>query len=194
MEDTVLVKNLQEGDAAAFTLLFERYQKQAIRTASFLTGNQNTAEDVVQEAFTKCYFQISSLKDPTSFKPWFFKILTRLAWKAAEKDKQNTPVCDLFESMENETNGEDSSVYALRKESHLLLMTAVDSLDKKQKAVVVLYYYNVLSVSEIAKIVGCMEGTVKSRLYFARKKLYDKLSQEPYFYEKESELHGSKTI
>lgn len=194
MDDIVLIKRLQQGDAAAFPTLYENYQKQALRTACFLTGNQSTAEDVVQETFIKCYLQIRSLKDPASFRSWFFRILTRQAWSATAKDKKTTPVNDLFESMENETNGEDSSLYTLRKESHILLMDAVNSLDKKQKAVVVLYYYNTMSISEISKIVGCMEGTVKSRLYFARQKLYARLKKETDFIEKESELHESKTF
>lgn len=193
MEDQELVIQLQKGDASAFSLLFERYQKQALRTAYFLSGNQSTAEDIVQEAFIQCFLQIHSLKDPGSFRSWFFKILTRLSWKISAKNSQDTPVDQLFESMENETNGEDAAAFLLRQESHLLLMEAVNGLQKKQRAVVVLYYYNQMTVSEIAKITGCLEGTVKSRLYFARKKLYEKLKADPYFGEKECELHEAKT-
>lgn len=194
MDDSELVVQLQKGDAAAFSLLFERYQKQALRTACFLTGNLSTAEDVVQDAFIKCYMQIHTLKDPESFRPWFFKLLTRLSWKASAKDTKNTPVSQLFESLENETNGEDCSTYVLRQESQLMLFEAVKELQQKQRAVVVLYYYNQMTVSEIAKITGCLEGTVKSRLYFARKKLYEKLKSDPYFGKKECELHGAKTL
>ena len=76
---------------------------------------------------------------------------------------------------------EDSEKTFLEKEERKKLMSAINHLELKQKITVILYYYNEMSVAEIAKATGSLEGTVKSRLFFARKKLYQQLKTDAFF-------------
>ena len=76
---------------------------------------------------------------------------------------------------------EDSEKTFLEKEERQKLMTAINRLELKQRITVILYYYNEMSVAEIAKATGSLEGTVKSRLFFARKKLYQQLKTDALF-------------
>lgn len=165
-----LVLKLQKGDKSSFESLFDLYKAKAVRTAYLITNNRALADDIAQEAFILCYYKIAELKDPTSFKTWFFRILTRLAWKMSAKEKVSVPVENIFEFAETEdTHFVEGEI--IDKEESKCLMEAVEHLEIKKKITVLLYYYNDFSVSEIAQIMGCFEGTVKSRLHAARKNL-----------------------
>ncbi|HWQ79124.1 MAG TPA: RNA polymerase sigma factor [Anaerovoracaceae bacterium] len=168
MNESQWILNIQSGDSDSFRELFELYKSKAVRTAYLITGNQATAEDVAQEAFVKCYFKIGELKDPECFKTWFYRLLIRTAWRYAETEKKNVPVQDVFE--ESKTAGEKSiEQQYLEAETSNILYKQVQKLDQKKRTAVMLFYYSELSTKEIAQVMGCLEGTVKSRLHFARK-------------------------
>jgi len=167
-EDSDLVLRLQNGDFSAFDELFDKYKRKAVGTAYLITGNLFSSEDIVQEAFIICYTKIKSLKNPQLFKPWFFKIVTRLSWKSSNNDKKVTPVEDIFEQSETKA---DNYFDIVKKEEYEELYRSINLLDKKSKTTVILFYFNDFSIKEIAKIMGCLQGTVKSRLFNSRKKL-----------------------
>ena len=181
---TDLVIQIQNGENAAFEKIFEMYKVSAIRTAYLLTNNKTLAEDITQETFVQCYLKINTLKNPAQFKTWFFKILTRIAWKINTKEKEAIPVENIFE-IYNTTDNSSVEDNFINKETSEKIMAAINQLEQKQKTVVLLYYYKEFSISEIANIMGCFEGTVKSRLYCARKNLKKKLNLETEDYIKE---------
>lgn len=154
----------------AFEEIFEIYKNKAIRYAYLITNNKFTSEDIVQETFVKCYLKIKDLKNVEQFKSWLFKILTRTAWDYMKKDKAVLPVEDIFEKAKNENIDKSLHSY-IRNEESKMLRAEIDNLELKQKTVIVLYYFNGFTIKEIAKIMGCFEGTVKSRLHSARKNL-----------------------
>lgn len=170
MNEKELIKKIQSGDMNAFTKIFEIYKDQALKYSYLIIGNKFTSEDIVQEAFIKCYVNAKKLKNVELFKPWFFKILTRTAWKYADREKRTLPIENIFEKADNESINESINIYMKNQESETL-HAEIENLDLKQKTVIVLFYFNGLSIKEIAKIMGCFEGTVKSRLNSARKKL-----------------------
>ena len=170
MDEKELIKKIQSGDMNAFTKIFEIYKDQALKYSYLIIGNKFTSEDIVQETFMKCYVNAKKLKNVELFKPWFFKILTRTAWKYADKEKRTLPIENIFERADNESINESINVYMKNQETETLY-AEIENLDLKQKTVIVLFYFNGLSIKEIAKIIGCFEGTVKSRLNSARKKL-----------------------
>ena len=170
MNETEVVKKIQAGDMNAFEEIFEIYKNQANRYAYLITNNKFTSEDFVQETFVKCYLKIKDLKNVEQFKSWLFKILTRTAWDYMKKDKAVLPVEDIFEKAKNENIDKSLHSY-IRNEESKMLRAEIDNLELKQKTVIVLYYFNGFTIKEIAKIMGCFEGTVKSRLHSARKNL-----------------------
>lgn len=188
MTDEELVIQLKEnkGRKNAFDELYRRYKDLAIRNAYLITGNRSDAEDVVQEAFVTSYFRIGELKNHSGYKAWLMSILIRLSYRTAKRHKREYPdeyAQEIREQKEFENvmqNGfaecgseEWSSPLGqlITREEADRVMTAVNALPAKQRVVIVLYYYDELSVEDIASMAGISAGTVKSRLFTARKKL-----------------------
>lgn len=167
-ETAAWVKRMQEGDDTAFDALFAAYQKQAVRTAALITGEASLAEDVAQEAFVSCLLHIKDLKDPTRFKPWFFRTLARCAWKAME---QKTPTVDWGEALEKAMPSVADTYPSEKEAVYEKLYQALDGLGKKQRTTIILYYFNDLSIREIAEVTSSLEGTVKTRLFAAKRRL-----------------------
>ena len=173
------IKKAKQGHKDSFRYLVEKYQKQALSTAMFLTNHSYTAQDVVQEAFVQCYFHLAELRDPSQFKWWFFRILTRTAWRYKKKDQANVPIAEIFPAKEKEAAAclEAEAVTEEADAQKEILARYINRLEEKHRTVLILYYYNEFSVKEIAQILGCLEGTVKSRLYYSRQKLKNQLLQ-----------------
>ena len=174
MSEAELVEKIQSGDMNALGEIFKIYKNQALKYSYLITNDKFTSEDIVQEAFIKCYCSAKSLKNVEHFKAWFFKILTRIAWKRVGKDKKTLPLDNIFEKVNDESIDKSINMY-IRNQEEEVLHGEIENLDLKQKTAIVLFYFNGLNIKEIAKIMGCFEGTVKSRLYSARKKLKESL-------------------
>lgn len=167
MTDEELVRAFQGGEQTAFDALYERYRDDAYRTACLITGNRADAEDLTQEAFVQCARSIGSLKDGAKFRAWLLRLLTRAAWKYCAKKRRETPVGEFFETGQSES----ALSAVMRADESRRLFRALQTLDEKQKTVIILYYFNELSVEEIARVTGTFAGTVKSRLHTARRNL-----------------------
>lgn len=170
--EEALVRRLQAGDENAFDELFAIYQKKAVRTAALITGDAAMAEDVAQEAFVQCLLHIGELREPSRFRSWFFRTLTRSAWKAMQ---EKLPSADWEKITEAATA---DSYPSEKKAAYEKLYRALDGLGRKQRTTVILYYFNDLSIREIAEATGSLEGTVKTRLFAARRRLKQMLEAE----------------
>lgn len=171
-----LVNQVKLQKAGAFDLLYEKFKDQAYRTAVFLTGNKEDAQDVVQDTFVTVCLEINKLKNSEAFTAWFYRILTNNARSFLKKCNREFPKEDKAMQQIGERIQEDFSDMLLQKEENSYLRELINHMDVKYRTVIVLYYFNEFSISEIARIVDCMDGTVKSRLFKARKILEKKLS------------------
>lgn len=182
MDDEALVRAFQEGDDSAFVRLFERYKSRVLRTAFLIVGNHCDSENVLQDSFIKVWRSLPGLKDPTRFQPWLWRIVTRTAWEYCRKRDIEQPVETVWEVCRPEEGQTISSLEVLMQtENRQALLSAINELELKQKTVIILYYYNELSVQEIAAVTGTLPGTVKSRLWAARRKLRRVLAAGEYF-------------
>ena len=172
MTDEELVRRLQAGEMQAFDTLYERYKDDAFRVACLITGSRADGEDLTQEAFVTAVRSIGSLKDGSRFRPWLLRTLTRAAWRYCRKAKREPPVADFFEQGESES----ALSTVLRSDEQRQLYQALYALDEKRRTVVVLHYFDELPVKEIARTLGVTEGTVKSRLFSARRHLRQALT------------------
>lgn len=174
-----IIVRMQQGDEDAFSRLFRMYSGRVLRMAYLISGNYADSEDIVQETFVKCFTYRARLKDPNKFEPWLYQIMTRTAWRVAGKSRREQPSEEIGR-IQDEMAGEFSSPLenVLSSEERERLWRAVESLEIRQRTAVVLYYYNQMSTREIAKVMGCLEGTVKSRLFQARKLLRKRLEAE----------------
>jgi RNA polymerase sigma-70 factor (ECF subfamily) len=169
MDKTELIKQCQLGDIESFSKLYNLYSKKALGTAYLIAGSSGLAEDIVHEAFIHCFNYIHTLKSAEAFDTWFFKIVTRTGWRIVKSNKTNIGI--------EEISGETPIVdpYAAEElascENRLMMHDALSKLSMPLRTVIVLHYFNDLSVKDISEVLGCFEGTVKSRLHNAKKQL-----------------------
>lgn len=178
MTEEVLVRQMKEGDKASFDLLYEKYWNVALHTAYLITGNRSLSEDIVQDTFVKVYLHCGELKNDSGFKAWMMQILVRTAYRNGKKACREVPDDEVVQKAD--TGGiPDSLEQVLAREEARAVAEAVRALPIKQRSVVVLYYYQEYRITEIAEIMGCLEGTVKSRLHTAKRQLRRMLVNEP---------------
>ncbi len=173
MNEAEIVINAQQGDPEAFEQLYYLYSQSSIRTAFLMTKNRHTSEDIVQETFVKCYQKLKELKKPEMFKYWFYKMLIRNCWRHANKAKEQILVGNIPEKDAGISLDDVVETIEMTKE----IDSALSMLSQDHRTVIVLYYYNNMSIKEIAKTIGCFEGTVKSRLYHGRNQLKKKMEK-----------------
>ena len=176
MKEEILVAQLREGSREAFDELYEKYKNMAIHTAYLITGNLADSEDIVQETFVKVWMHILELKDDSGFRPWMMRILVRTAYRIGKKNKREIPNDETVERMENRTDP-SSLDKVIQLEVAVMISASVRALPVKLRTVVVLYYYASFCVKEIAGLLGLMEGTVKSRLHSARRRMKTMLKE-----------------
>ncbi len=170
-ETASLVIRLQSNDNSAFNPLFDAYRLKAVRTAAFISGDYALAEDITQEAFVKCLLNIKSLREPEKFKPWFFRLLTRCAWRAMDKKNRLIPSDEIFEIDKTSQDSVFDCYPSEQLAQYANLYNAIKALGKKQRTTIILYYFNEFSIKEIAMATSSLEATVKSRLHMAKKSL-----------------------
>lgn len=172
-----LVRRMQAGDSQAYSELFAGFYKKAVRTAALLCGREALAEDIAQETFVTCLMRIEDLKNPYAFETWFWKILTRNVWRFSEKDSRIVPMEESMESGREKAAAVYDSYPSEKRAEYDTLYDAIDHLGPKLKTAVVLYYYNQLSIREIAVVTSSLEATVKSRLFLAKRQIRKRLEQ-----------------
>ncbi len=179
MDLSDIIGRCQQGDIDCFEEIYKLYYKKAFGTAYIISGEKGIAEDIVQESFIICYKSIKYLKNPKIFNTWFYKIVLRVSWRLSKKHKSSCSedyTKDLNNCCDSNYNNNDVAESVSIK---LLLRQKIQQLKLPLKTVLILYYYNDMSIKEISKVLDCFEGTVKSRLFKARKILQNEL--EPYY-------------
>lgn len=178
LSDWELVQRCKAGDIATFEELVARYHQKVYMVILGLLRNREDALEVAQEAFFRAYRKIKSFQGGSSFYTWLYRIAVNIAIDYQRRQKRNP--LDFRESMDGvleEQNevARDPFSDVHDREIREKLMEAINDLTPEHKAVIVLRTVEGLSYKDIGEILGCSEGTVMSRLHYARKKLQEKL-------------------
>ena len=177
-----LVEKSQQGNIEAFEKLISFYQKKVFNIAFRMMGNQDDASDVAQEVFIKIYKSIGSFKKQSAFSTWVYKITINTCRDELRKQKNKRNTISLDQSIcleDNEverqiqSNDPTPELVAEKRETGKLIKEAIFNLSDEYKEVVILRDIQGFSYSDIAKILNCPEGTVKSRINRARSMLKD---------------------
>src|SRR5262245_8338964 len=183
-DERLLVRRAQQGDLCAYDELVQRYQERIYATLYHMTGNHEDANDLAQEAFIKAFRALKSFKGDASFYTWVYRIAINrtINFLKQRKNKPQMSLNDLAVQVEN-----DQDLVALvsartpRRQSGLRelqgrLNEAMLKLSDNHRMVVTLQDVQGMSHEEIAAIMGCNVGTVRSRLFYARQQLQAYLS------------------
>ena len=186
ISDLSLVERCRVNDEAAFNEVVARYKNKVYNYVYRMTGSSDDAEDLTQEVFIRMYVSIDSFRSQSSLNTWLFRIASNLCIDRFRRAKSRTPAYSLDEPMggeEGDQTGHD--VADTTYEPHRLLenvemaeqiQQALTQLPEKLRATLLLHDVEGLPYEEIAQVVGCPLGTVKSRLFNARMQLRQRLS------------------
>lgn len=183
-EEGALVRQAQAGRLEAYDELVRRYQVRVYTTVYNMTANHEDANDLVQEAFIRAYQALGTFKGDSSFYTWVYRIAVNktLNFLKSRKGKASMSLNDMDLNAENhpdlvafisdKTPRRDADLSELQEK----LNEALQKLSETHRMVVVLHDVQGVSHEEIARIMDCNIGTVRSRLFYARQQLQSHLS------------------
>ena len=164
----LLVKKAKKGDKEAFSELIRDIRVDLYKISKGFFKNEEDVKDVISETILTAYEKISTLENDKLFKTWIIRILIN---KCNDSLKKNSKIIFLNNEI-SEVTHEDNPI------EYYDLYNAIKLLNENIQNIVILYYFNDLSISEISKITNIKEGTIKSRLARGREKLYFILNNE----------------
>ena len=184
--DVEIVRRVQAGEVAAFDRLILKYRERLYSIIYNLTSNREDAADLTQETFIKAFQSINRFKGKSSFFTWIYRIGVNTTYTHLRRNRLRR-----FFSFENidEEMAPEEILEALTAKTNLpregalrelqeKLNEALQTLSLKHRTVVVLFEIEAMSHQEIAEVMKCSVGTVRSRLHYAKQQLQIKL--QPY--------------
>ena len=195
-EERVLVGRIKAGDQAAFKELVEQYKKQVYYLALDMTGDHFDAEDVSQNVFVKAYRGIGKFRSGSKLSTWLYRITVNTVIDS--RRRKFHPTVSISQTRDDDSgvgpleipaldaaSNPESSASAAVIDDHIAV--ALNSLSDQERTVFVMRHYHDLPLKEISKVLDVAEGTVKSLLFRAIRKLREQLS----FYRDELGLEDS---
>lgn len=181
--DQALVERAQKGDKQAFGLLVSKYQRKLIRLLSRLIRDPAEVEDVAQETFIKAYRALPSFRGDSAFYTWLYRIGVNTAKNYLVSQGRRAPTTTEFDSEDAETFEEGDQLRDINTPEHVLLSkqigetvnAAMEALPEELRTAIMLREIEGLSYDEIASIMECPIGTVRSRIFRAREAVAEKL-------------------
>lgn len=190
MDDRELIARARRGDTEAFGELFSRHQAKLFRFALKITGHQQSAEDLVQEAAVKAYLSIRRFRGKAGFATWLYRVLRNCFIDQKRREKV---ILVEDEGVVLPAQRETPEAAILRQEEARLIREVLRGMPWELKELLVLREYEQLAYEEIARITGLKEGTVKSRLARARQLFAEELAKRSATRVTSGELTDEKT-
>jgi RNA polymerase sigma-70 factor (ECF subfamily) len=167
MDDSILIENVKKGDMEAYEKLVKKYMKKAYNVALYYTKNPTDAWDISQQGFINAWQGIKKFDTKKPFFPWLYAIikneaLSRFKQEKKEDEKKNVLPLKSIDSPEENL---------IKKEKVEKLQKALLKLDDEKREIIYLRHYAEMSYKEISEALKLPEGTIMSRLYYARKAL-----------------------
>lgn len=170
-ELALIIKSALWDDREAFGILVTRYSSPLRRFLTNLTDDDELAKDLTQEAFIKAWLNISSFRAAASFSTWLYRIAYNTFYDHIKKQRE---YCnnDCLQQLKDETQVYDNI------DSSIDFNLALRQLSDKERTVVLLHYLDDFNIQQIAKITGIAQGSIKSHLHRARKKMAHFIKQD----------------
>lgn len=189
VDDTLLIREAQQGNAAAFEELVRQYDRAVLRLAVHLTGSQEDGQDIYQEAFLRAYINLARFRFECSFYTWIYRIVTNLCLDHLRKKNSHGRHVTTTVSRDGEEEEEvlnrmpDHSPDAspqrslVGRELRRCILRALGRLSPRERMVFELKHYHGLRLRTVADILNTTEGTIKNTLFRATHKLRTQLAE-----------------
>jgi RNA polymerase sigma-70 factor (ECF subfamily) len=171
--DDDLIERIAGGDRLAMQVLYARHHVRVYRFVLRFVRNEATAEDLISEVFLDVWRQASRFEGRSAVTTWLLSIARFKALSAMRKRSEDELDEERAEAIEDE--GDDPEVIAQKRDKSNALRRCLAALSPEHREVIDLVYYHEKSVEEVAAIVGIPEATVKTRMFYARKRLSELL-------------------
>jgi RNA polymerase sigma-70 factor (ECF subfamily) len=171
--DDILIGRIAKGDRLAMQVLFARHQVRVYRFVLRLVGNPAVAEDLISDVFLDVWRQADRFEGRSAVSTWLLAIARFKALSAMRRKPD--------EELDEDTAGaikdtaDDPEISVQKKDKGMALRKCLQALSPEHREVIDLVYYHEKSVEDVAKIIGIPEATVKTRMFYARKKLSELL-------------------
>ncbi|HLW92042.1 MAG TPA: sigma-70 family RNA polymerase sigma factor [Roseiarcus sp.] len=167
--DERLIARLKDGEKLALQALYARHNVKIFRFVLRLVRDEGAAEDIVSEVFIDLWRNPGGFEGRSEASTWLMAIARNKAWSLLRKKKEAELEDETLEAIADEKD--DPEVEMQKKTKGDLLRSCLLKLSAEHREVIDLVYYHEKSIEEVAAIVGIPEGTVKTRMFHARKKL-----------------------
>ena len=173
--DEVLIARIAGGDRLAMQVLFARHHVRVYRFVLRLVRNEATADDLISEVFLDVWRQAGKFEGRSAVSTWMLSIARFKALSALRKRPELELDEETAERIEDQSDDPETAL--AKKDKGALLRQCLTALSAEHREIVDLVYYHEKSVEEVAGIVGIPEATVKTRMFYARKKLSELLKE-----------------
>jgi RNA polymerase sigma-70 factor, ECF subfamily len=174
--DEVLIAKIAQGDRLAMEALFARYRVRVFRFVLRMVRNDATAEDLNGDVFLDVWRQAGTFEGRSAVSTWIFSIARYKALTVLQRRPEEE--LDVERAGTIEDQADDPEVTLAKKDKAAVLRQCLVKLSAEHREIVNLVYYQQKSVEEVAGIVGIPEATVKTRMFYARKKLSELLNEQ----------------
>jgi RNA polymerase sigma-70 factor (ECF subfamily) len=174
--DEVLIARIAGGDRLAMQVLFARHHVRVYRFVLRLVRNEATAEDLISDVFLDVWRQADKFEGRSAVSTWMLSIARFKALSALRRKPEQELDDEMAERIED--HSDDPEVALAKKEKGAVLRQCLTALSAEHREIIDLVYYHEKSVQEVAEIVGIPEATVKTRMFYARKKMSELLKEQ----------------
>jgi RNA polymerase sigma factor (sigma-70 family) len=179
LDDARLCELARSGDVNAYEELVRRYQRLAYRTAYVVTRSSADAEEVAQEAFVKAYYALDRFRPDAPFKPWLMRIVVNEALnRRRTHGRQEELALRVAVARPSGDAAPSPEAAAIEAETQQRVLVAINRLGERDRLVIALRYFFEMSEAEMASVLQCRAGTVKSRLSRALGRMKEVLGDE----------------
>ncbi len=163
-----MVNLVRNGDMSAFRLLVDRHKNYAYTIANRIVNAPEVAEEIVQDSFMKLYKAASSFKGDSKFTTWFYRVVYNTAISSGRKNRIKTSNID---DEPTSFGGSDNQNELLSEDRQQFINLALEQLSDEDKLIITLFYFEELTLEEIAEVISQDRNNLKVKLFRARKKL-----------------------
>ena len=170
--ETELIAAAQSGDIAAYEQLVLLHEQTALRASFLVARDPSLAEDITQEAFIKAYRALGRFRAGKSFRPWLMRIVVNQARNVKRADRSRAATAQRYgDELRSDAQGPSPEAAVVETERRGRLLDAVARLRQDDQTAIHMRFFLELENGEIAQILGCAEGTVRSRVHRASRRL-----------------------